>query len=192
LEFTQDRRLFSTHNSVPSEELYMIARTQWIDSQIRYFKRAGTKCGRDYRRWTWVGRLAITLTFASAALLAAMTFRYSDGLQAWQPNAFVVHPFGTIPVDAFIRQLQTLVGLAAAAGVATRGFLQRRAHLELAKQYASTREKFELADNAIAEIPPGDPDGKIPELFGNLGREALQEQSEWLWLRHSRPFEAPN
>ena len=192
LEFTQDRRLSATHNSVASEELNMIARTRWIDSQIRYFARACAKCAREYRRWTWVGKLAIILTFASSALLAAMTFSYSDGLHAWRQNAYVVHPFGTIPIDAFIRQLQTLVGLAAAAGVATKGFLERRAYLELAKQYASTRQKFELADNAIAEIPKSDPDRQIPELFGNLGREALQEQSEWLWLRHSRPFEAPN
>ncbi len=193
LEFTQDRRLYpSTRNGISSEELNMVARTQWIDSQIRYFKRAGAKCARDYRRWTWVSRLAIILTFASSALLAAMTFRYSDGLHAWRPNASLTHPFGAIPVDVFIRQLQTLVGLAAAAGVATGGFLQRRADLELSKQYASAREKFELADNAIAEIPEGDPDRKIRELFGNLGREALQEQAEWLWLRHSRPFEAPN
>jgi len=27
---------------------------------------------------------------------------------------------------------------------------------------------------------------------GLLGQEALQEQSEWLWLRHTRPFELPS
>jgi hypothetical protein len=192
LEFTQDRRLSAPHNSIASEELNMIARTRWIDSQIRYYGRAGAKCARDYRRWTWVGRVAIVLTFATSALLAAMTFSYSDGLHAWRHNAQVIHPFGTIPIDSFIRQLQTLVGLAAAAGVATKGFLDRRADQELARQYASTRQKFELADDAISEIPTNDPDRQIPELFGNLGREALQEQSEWLWLRHSRPFEAPS
>lgn len=192
LEFTQDRRLSSTNNSVAGEELHTIAIERWIDVEITYFKRATAECTRRYWRWTWVGRVAIILTFASSALLAAMTFGYSDSLQAWRANALVVHPFGAVPIEIFIQQLQTIVGLAAAAGVAAQGFLLRSADLELAKQYAAAREKFEVAEAAIAEIPNGDPDRKIPEVFEKLGREALLEQAEWLWLRHSRPFEAPN
>ena len=192
LEFTQDRRLSFTNNSVASEELAAIARERWISSQIRYFKRAGVDCERNYRRWTRVGKLGIILTFASSILLAAMTFNYADDLQSWRPNAVVFHPFGATPIEMFIRQLQTLVGLAAAAGVAARGFLLRTADSELAKQYAAARERFEIAENEIAKISEADPDRKLPVIFEKLGREALLEQAEWLWLRHTRPFEALN
>lgn len=192
LEFTQDRRLSFTNNSVSSEELNKIATEHWIDVEIRYFKRATAKCTRRYWRWTWVARLAIILTFASSALLAAMTFTYADNLQSWRPNAVVIHPFGVVPIEMFIQQLQTVVGLAAAAGIAARGFLIRSADLELSKQFATARETFEAAETALAEIPKNDPDRRIAEIFERLGREALLEQAEWLWLRHSRPFEAPN
>ena len=191
LEFTQDRRLSFTNNSAASEELINIAHERWIDDQIAYFKRACAKSTRHYWRWTWVQRLAVIMTFASSALLAAMTFGYSNDLQSWRSDALVVHPFGVIPIERFIQQLQTVVGLAAAGGVAARGFLLRTADLELAKQFAAAREKFEVAERAIAEIGDGDPDQKL-EVFERLGREALLEQAEWLWLRHSRPFEAPN
>ena len=192
LEFTQDRRLSFTNNSVSSEELNKIATEHWIDVEIRYFKRATAKCTRRYWRWTWVARLAIILTFASSALLAAMTFTYADNLQSWRPNAVVIHPFGVVPIEMFIQQLQTVVGLAAAAGIAARGFMIRSADLELSKQFATARETFEAAETALAEIPKNDPDRRIAEIFERLGREALLEQAEWLWLRHSRPFEAPN
>jgi hypothetical protein len=41
-------------------------------------------------------------------------------------------------------------------------------------------------------VPKGDPRNELPDIFDTLGAEALFEQAEWLWLRHSRPFEPPN
>ena len=137
-------------------------------------------------------RVALILTFASSALLAAMTFGYSDNVNTWREGARIVHPFGDVQIGTFIQRLQTLVGLAAAAGVAARGFLIRSADLEFAKQFATTRETFEVALNRIAEIRDEDAERDLPEVFERLGREALLEQAEWLWLRHSRPFEAPS
>ena len=192
LEFTQDRRLSDASNSVPREELHTIAIERWLYDQINYFKGASAKCTRHYWRWTWVQRVAIILTFASSALLAAMTFGYSDNVQAWRTDARVVHPFGDVPIGTFIQRLQSVVGLAAAAGVAARGFVIRSADLELAKQFAATREKFEVAVRRIAEINDEDAERELPEVFERVGREALLEQAEWLWLRHSRPFEAPS
>jgi hypothetical protein len=192
LEFTQDRRLSQTNKRIAGEELHPIAIERWVDAQIAYFTRAGAKCTRHYWRWTWVQRVAIMLTFASSALLAAMTFRYSHSLHSWLPDAVVAHPFGAVPIEGFIQQLQTVVGLAAAAGIAARGFLLRSADREFAKQYSATRELFEIAKTKIAEIPEGDPKRELPGILERVGREALLEQAEWLWIRHSRPFEAPS
>jgi len=192
LEFTQDRRLTATPHSLTRQELHTIAIERWIYDQINYFKAASAKSTRHYWRWTWVQRVALILTFASSALLAAMTFGYSDNVNTWREGARIVHPFGDVQIGTFIQRLQTLVGLAAAAGVAARGFLFRSADLEFAKQSATTREKFEVALNRIAEIRDEDAERDLPEVFERLGREALLEQAEWLWLRHSRPFEAPS
>jgi hypothetical protein len=192
LEFTQDRRLASTHGGVASDELYTIAMERWVNDQINYFKRATVTCDRHYWRWIWVQRVAVILTFASSTLLAAMTFSYSNDLQSWRSDALIVFPFSVVPIADFIQQLQTVVGFAAAAGIAARGFLLRSADLELAKQFTATREIFEMAVHKIAQIADGHLERELPAIFEMLGREALLEEAEWLWLRHSRPFEAPN
>ena len=35
------------------------------------------------------------------------------------------------------------------------------------------------------------PEWTAVQILEKLGQEALQEQAEWLWLRHTRPFEVP-
>ena len=83
---------------------------------------------------------------------------------------------------------QAGLGLLAAGGLAARGFLSRRAHLELAKQYASQRQIYETASRMLDDPKS---DWKPEEILEKLGDEALQEQSEWVWLRHTKPFEVP-
>jgi hypothetical protein len=85
------------------------------------------------------------------------------------------------------------LGLFAGGGVAARGFLMRRAHLELAKQYASQRQIFETASRMLDKIKDDPkPEWTAVQILEKLGHEALQEQTEWLWLRHTRPFEMPS
>ena len=148
---------------------------------------------RHHWRGMWIARLAIICTFASAIILAVMTFNYADGWQAWRSDAMVSGPFGgSISVDDFIQQLQVAISLLASLGVAARAFLLRTADLDLAKQYAGIREKFEVAENALDAVGPGEIDVACPPILERLGREALLEHAEWLWLRHSRPFEPPS
>jgi hypothetical protein len=192
VEFAQDRRSPPIGTALSDERLLTIAIDHWLGSQIAYFKRSVAKHSRRYWRGLWVTRAAIALTFATSILLAAMTLTYGDGLHAWHPGALVPHPFGPMPIADFIHQLQVAVGLTAAFGIAARGFLLRRADLELSKQYAAAQEKFEMAERQIQNVPVGDPHRELPPIFESLGREALLEEAEWLWLRHSRPFEAPN
>jgi len=87
---------------------------------------------------------------------------------------------------------QAALGLFAAGGLAARGFLSRRAHLELMKQYASQRQIFAAASRMLETIETGrNPDWTAKAILEKLGEEALYEQAEWLWLRHTRPFELP-
>jgi hypothetical protein len=87
---------------------------------------------------------------------------------------------------------QLALGLFAAGVVAARGFLLRTAHLELAKQYASQRLIFDNASimlDSVKSVSP--PEWTAQQILEKLGQEALQEQAEWVWLRHTRPFEVP-
>ncbi len=136
--------------------------------------------------------ITVGATFATSLLLAVMTLGYSDGWQAWDSNALVPFLFGPIPLEDFIEHLQLILTIWTALAIVARAYLSRSADLEVSKQYAAIREKFDVAERAIARVPKGDPDRQFPDIFERLGREALLEHAEWLWLRHSRPFEMPN
>jgi hypothetical protein len=191
VEFTQDRHPPLAEPLSEAKRLD-ITIEHWLGIQIGYFKRAVANHSREYWRGHWIERMAIGLTFATAILLAAMTLTYGEGLHAWKTDALLGYPLGPVPVATFIHQLQTLVALMGAFGIAVRGFLIRRADLELSKQYKAMQQKFEAAELRISILPPGDPHKQLPAILETLGREALLEESEWLWLRHSRPFDAAN
>jgi hypothetical protein len=162
----------------------------WVGRQIAYFKKATATHHRRHRRASWVTRIAITMTFATSFLLAAMSLTYADSWHAWSQTAFVYLPWGWVPIETFIEHLQITVGLLAAFGIAAKGFLTRNADEELAKQYTAAREMFEKAERALHRMPPEALEAAAPDILAELGREAMLEQAEWLWLRHSRPFEA--
>ena len=134
------------------------------------------------RRKTWkaIEYLALLASFATAGVLALLTVTHDGGgMSLW--DAWV-EPKG------YGDLWQVALGLSAAGGLAARGFLSRRAYLELAKQYASQRQIFETASRLLDDPKP---DWTPKEILERLGDEALQEQSEWVWLRHTRPFEMP-
>ncbi len=192
IEFAQDCRSSPAYQNPVSQSLLDGAIQHWLGSQIAYFKRSVVRHERRYWWGIWIARAAIFLTFATSVLLALMTVNYGDGWHAWRTQALVNHPFGPIPIEDFIQQLQVAVSLTAALGITARAFLIRSADLDLLKQYSAAREIFETAEREISKVPPGNEDKELPVIFERLGREALLEQAEWLWLRHSRPFEPPN
>jgi hypothetical protein len=94
--------------------------------------------------------------------------------------------------DDYADLWQAALGVFAGGGVAARGFLARRSHLELAKQYGSQRFIFESASRMLDKIKDRPkPEWTAEKILEKLGREVLQEHAEWLWLRHTRPFEVP-
>ncbi len=191
VEFAQDQQLLRRSAESKVKPLYDTAIKYWLDQQVRYFTSAANRHWQRYIFGIWIVRASIVLTFATSIVLAVMTLKYGDGLHAWRSDEVIVHPFGTIRVETFIQQLQIAVSLTAAMGIAARGFLGRTADLELAKQYSATLETFQRAEIAVRNVADSDMENELPDIFERLGREALLEQADWHWIRHSRPFEAP-
>ncbi len=180
LEFANDH---GSGAAVPSDEAVAILKSRWIDDQIAFFERAGRRHARHYRRWIWVARITLALSFLIAIGVAALALSWREDLFHWPSDQSV------ILAVSFSDLLQALLGVLAAAAVAARGFVARRADLELLKQYASAKQIFEIAKDRLEK---NDPEWPAKDILERLGREALLEQSEWLWVRHSRPFEVPN
>ncbi len=161
-----------------------VVQKHWIADQIRWFTARQAMHRRNYRRWMWISRVAIGASFAIAALLAVLAVYHGDGASLVDWDA-TMRPYSD--------PLQIVLGVLAAAGLAARGFLARRADLELAKQYASQQRIFEIAEETLGKSDnAAESEWSAERILEQLGEEALQEQAEWLWLRHSRPFEVPN
>lgn len=182
IEFCQDCQLPARRQTDAAG--VRTAKTCWVDGQRDWFLKKEFQHAQRTRFWKSVENAALVASFVTATLLAVLTVVPSAGgkhlWDAWvEPKAY-----GDL--------WQVALGLFAAGGLAARGFLAQRAHLELTKQYASQRQIFETASRMLEAVEQGaKPDWTAREILEKLGEEALQEQSEWVWLRHTRPFELP-
>ena len=182
IEFCQDGRLPASR---PTPEGLDIAKTCWVDDQKAWLAKKERYHLERYGFWKWASRLAIAASFVTAIVLALLTvIPHGGGGSLWE---------NWVKPDNYGDLWQVALGLFAGGGVAARGFLMRRAHLELAKQYASQRQIFETASRMLDKIKDDPkPEWTAVQILEKLGHEALQEQTEWLWLRHTRPFEMPS
>lgn len=157
----------------------------WVENQRVWFSKKERAHFQSMRIWKWIERSALGASFVTAGVLALFTVvQNAEGKSFWQ--LYVEQQ-----VD-YVDFWQLALGLFAASGLAARGFLSRRAHLELTKQYASQRQIFDTASRMLVAIEKDPkPDWTAEKILERLGEEALQEQSEWVWLRHTRPFELP-
>jgi hypothetical protein len=182
MEFCQDGRLSASN---PASEGLHIARTCWVDDQKTWLAKKECDHLRRYKFWKWASRFAIGASFVTAIILALLTVIPNGGGGSLWESLVKPENYGDL--------WQAALGLFAGGGVAARGFLMRRAHLELAKQYASQRQIFENASRTLDKIKDDPkPEWTAAQILEKLGQEALQEQTEWLWLRHTRPFEMPS
>lgn len=160
-----------------------LAKRYWVNYQVDWFTKKKEEHHKHYKHWKLRARVAIAGSFVMAAALAwlAVLFHQPGDVMAWKANS---------GIGKYGDQLQLILGTLATIGLTARGFVARRADLELTKQYTSQREIFAIAAEMLKENG-SDPDWSAERILEQLGEEALQEQAEWLWLRHSRPFEVP-
>jgi hypothetical protein len=195
LELCEDSRKQAAEKRPESLE---IVTEFWVRRQIDYYNGASCVHWRQYKRWMLIARAAFGFSFAAALLLSLAAY-YSlsqdgpgdAGLFRWPDAQFPLLPLKFSDVTEW---LQMALGLLAAAAIAARAFLARRADLELTKQFASTEAIFKRALRNLEEARSAGKDAEWTpeEILEKLGREALFEHAEWLWVRHARPFEMLN
>jgi hypothetical protein len=186
LEFCQDCLLPppSCSESQITRENLAVVKAEWLVGQINFFTKGLIRHGKRAARLIRFTRVAIGASFLIAFGLAYLAIDHREGGSLWAWDA-LLRPWSN--------QLQVVLGMLAAVGLAARGFLARRADRELRTQYAAQRQVFEIAFDALGKCEmEASPEWTPTQILESLGEEALQEQAEWLWLRHSRPFEIPS
>ena len=182
IEFCQGAKSGRAGDGVSSEGI-ALAIDNWVSQQQAFYKGAVARHAKAARAWTRLSSASLFLSYALAIVLLVLAYQNTAGLWHW-----------TNPTLS--EGLQITLGVAAAFGLAARSYLARKADEDLVKHYSSALQIFDaasrqLADAAEKRAKAKEPDWPPEEILERLGIEALREQGEWLWLRHSRPFDVP-
>ncbi|WP_088360720.1 hypothetical protein [Rhodomicrobium vannielii] len=180
----------------PGADGVTAARAEWIGSQTEYYQKRRREHEISGRRWRAFSHSSLYLSYALACVLVlcvayCVQQRGLDAITDWKGNTIF-----TITATSLANIMQIALGIAAAIGIAARGYLQRRADEELVKQYSAALHIFSIAKRELEEADAAlrngtEPDWPHAATLERLGIEALTEHGEWLILRHSRPFELP-
>ena len=186
VEFRQDalKQNLGDRTGPSADARWDIVREHWIDDQIRFFTRAKKRHSRQYATWTPISRGSLMLSYGLAVAVALGALTFGAHWLTWDGQTAAGYQLGDVA-----RMLQLGVGVTAAVGLVARAYVFRQAGAELDRQYSEQLRIFELAREALKQPAPAG--WTHTEILALLGAEVLQESGEWLWLRHSRPFEAP-
>lgn len=150
----------------PKPERAALVREAWLQDQADYFD---TKVERLRQRTRLLSRYTTAAFFMSWAVAIGKLVGKSAGSGSWLETATT--------------NLVVLSGPFLAAGIALGFYRQKRALDGVMRRYALSRE---LYDRAVAKLESGN---YPPEtVLLQIGREALNENADWLWLQRATPL----
>lgn len=88
--------------------------------------------------------------------------------------------------------LLTLISLPAIGAALLHGYIEKRALSEHAKQYSRMSMIFSNAQERLSQLIKGGQYAQAQNLIEELGREALEENGDWVLLHRDRPLEVPH
>lgn len=155
----------------------------WITDQINYYSgRTGFLFHKN--RATFLNKLALFFLALAGVVMAA---------------TFVVQLLSTTDL---VKWLQFVYGMLLTWAGATKVYLEVQGHDKHAKSYLRAKQSMEIAEKMISEElsqppQPGDQsskeerDGGTQKLLFEIGREALDENGDWVLLHRERPIRLP-
>jgi hypothetical protein len=157
------------HASVKDSVAFDLTKKLWIQGQLAFFSPRREKFSKWSRRLGYIAQASFLATFCTA--LAYFIFIWTG----WINKGDKLH-----------NNFQAALGTTAAIGLAAESYKKRRAFEELEKQYALSYQLFSTAQERLME-----PQYAPEQIFVLLGKEALVENGEWLWMHRSAPLEIP-
>lgn len=148
----------------------------WVEDQAKYFKKSAL---RENKKSQAIEERT-TIGFWAGILLAAAVMVYSS---------VMVH--GAHGKDYLHIIVIILMGYAPACAAAQAGYAEKMAFTAQARRYAWTCRIF---TNAAEQLRGFVGSNKLPEaqeIIRELGKEALEENGNWVILHRERPIEVP-
>ena len=152
----------------------------WVRGQHAYFGRTQRRLhgllGRLERRVNWL----FAVSFAAGLVVAGLTFRVSARVLAFGERHPITHPLAL-----------AILGLSPAAAALVHGYAEQRALSVQIKRYERMHALFGKALHVLdTPMAAGDWDA-ARDVLTELGREALEENADWVMLHRDRPIELP-
>ncbi len=143
----------------------------WFDEQVDFYKKNHSENKKSLDLWRGISRLCAIFGFTLAALLPCLF------LAAQPPH----HPFPYLLV----------VGIALLASAMTLAYAEKRLFVEHARHFGAMRDVFHGAKIQSRYLLDAMRDADVSDVLIQMGKEALDENTDWLILHRVRHFEVP-
>lgn len=172
-------RALCVHNWVNDRQSIALVKQHWVEHQKDYFEKAA----RDNQDWLyskkkWADRLFCAGLIAAGLLLGSSISGQLAGFSAFFQKSPVLHDIVII-----------LIGFLPALGAVLRAYAQKRGYDAHAKQYAYMAGLFKRAWDELEKYKNDETNSR--EILRELGKAALEENSEWVLLHRERTLEIP-
>jgi hypothetical protein len=157
----------------------------WVMDQSRFFGKAAKRDRHKLERYEPYVKalLQIGVVVAVVVALALLVPHH------WQHEAEKLIDNHQYPIHGL---LLTLISLPAICAALLHGYIEKRALSEHAKQYSRMGMIFSTAQERLAQMIKDDQFGRAQNLIEELGKEALEENGDWVLLHRERPLEVPH
>jgi hypothetical protein len=167
-------------HSDPSAVALRAVVDEWVKGQHAYFARTQRRLHAALkvleRRTTWL----FTLSVAAGVALFAFAFDLTPWLRELREQHPIAHPLAV-----------AIAGLSTAAAALLHGYAEQRALSVLIKRYERMYALFGKALRVLAAPMQRQDWSAARKILTDLGREALEENAEWVMLHRDRPIELP-
>lgn len=161
-------------------DILTFLKTNWIEDQLKYFKRMATQHDNSSKNWKFLANLSFLIAILSACLLFVISFYkgiFPENLKNFEAN---LHSTLSCCTSVFL-----------VLAAALHGYSEKMIFAEQAKNYQQMAELFQLANEKLNHaIELKDPT-EANDIISELAQEALLENGDWLLLHRSRPLEIP-
>ncbi len=158
--------------NVPDQHALRIVYDHWVRDQCTYFAKASKREEKKLHTFESQSNILFWAGFG-LSVLAVFAHHYLE-------EAKLLHQIIIFSI---------VMSLALAAAI--KGYSEKMAISEQAKQYSKMSELFERANHLIEILLQNNDLSKARKILLTLGKEALAENGDWVILHRSKPIEVP-
>ena len=178
----ETRALLATENREPLNALKLVLQ-HWLTDQADYFVRVAERDHKKLERSEPYVRallrigLAVTVLVVVALLISPWRHETSELIEEHHK----IHGL-----------LLTLISLPAIGAALLHGYIEKKALSEHSKQYSRMSMIFSNAQERLSQLIKDEQYAQARNLIEELGKEALEENGDWVLLHRERPLEVPH